>query len=202
MPKTTVTEALGIPFGDEHWIRKVLVGGLLLGIPILCFFSIGYIVAFYRSCLLREPSKRLPGWDAKESFLLGVKAFLICVLYFVPATLLLWLAHVFSESSAWATLLVLGVAFAIVGVVALPWGIALWLGSNRIKSAFSPAKLFKVVGFLGEYLDAFIRCLLLFIFSVGTVFVAFFVSLPIAYLLGEVCAKYLQAAPKKPADAP
>ncbi len=190
--KTTVTEALTKVLEDKHWMRRTLLGGLLLGIPVLCFFAKGYMMQVLRAAILGEKGAKLPEWRAGESFVLGAKAFVVWIAYYILPALFFWLASLNRGNAAFGTFLTIGIVLAIVATVLLPWGAAIWLSTGCVKSAFDVRRLVKVFGFLGEYLDVFVRCFLLAVFSVGTLFTAFFAATACMRLFGEVAGRYLK----------
>jgi len=192
MGKMSVTEALGKVLEDGHWTRKTLLGGLLLWIPVLFFFSKGYLMQLLRAAIRRETDKGLPIWRAGESFVLGAKAFAVWVLYYILPALFLWLAHINRGNSAYSTLLTIGIVLGIISTLFLPWGAALWLSTGSVRSAFDIRRLLKVFGFFGEYLDVLVRCLLLILFSAGMPFAGFFVAMACMQLLGEVTGRYIE----------
>ncbi|RLC47295.1 MAG: hypothetical protein DRH70_03720 [Candidatus Coatesbacteria bacterium] len=192
MGKMSVTEALKKVLDDEHWMRKTLLGGVLLWIPVLFFFPKGYLMQLLRAAIRRETDRGLPTWSASESFILGAKAFAIWVLYYVLPALFLWLAHLNRANPAYSTLLTIGIVLAVLSTLFLPWGAAVWLSTGSVRSAFDIRRLLKVFGFLGEYLDVFVRCLLLVVFSAGMPFAGFFAAMACMQLLGEVTGRYVE----------
>jgi hypothetical protein len=200
MPKTSVTEALKRILEDDHWIRKVLLGGFLLAIPVAFFFAKGYVLQVFRAAIRGETEEGLPAWEAGESFVLGAKAFVIWILYYLLPAVFFFAARGFCETAAYETFLVIAIVLTVIATALLPWGAANWLSTNCVKNAFDFRRLTKVFGFFGEYVDVLVRCFLLLIFSVGTVFTAFFVSLACVHLLGEVTGRYLRGEEEAPAQ--
>jgi len=192
MQKTSVTEALTRVLEDKHWMRKTLLGGLLLGIPVLFFFAEGYLLQVLRATMRGERNKGLPTWRVSESFLLGAKGFVVWLLYYILPALFFWLASLNRGNAAFATFLTIGIVLTVIATVLLPWGVAIWLSTGCVKSAFDIRRLVKVFGFLGEYLDAFVRCFLLLLFSTGALFAGFFAATACMHLFGEVAGKYLE----------
>jgi len=82
-------EALTSPMLDEHWLKKVVVGGLLLFIPIVSLTVYGYILRTTRMAALGED--KLPEWNGWWGlFVGGLKLLVLTLLYLViPALLLL-----------------------------------------------------------------------------------------------------------------
>ncbi|MBN2209148.1 MAG: DUF4013 domain-containing protein [Candidatus Coatesbacteria bacterium] len=191
MQKLTVTKALKRVLEDDHWIRKTILGGFLTVAPVLSFFSIGYVLQVMRAAMRGETDESLPLWRAGESFLLGAKAFVLWVIYYiVPAAFLVGAQQGYT-TSAFEPLLIIGIVLLVVVSVLFPWAISIWLSTGCVKSALEIRRTLKVFGFFGEYLDALVRCLLLGALSTGTTFACFFVSLACAQLMGQVTGKYL-----------
>lgn len=191
MPKTSVTQALKRVLEDEHWMRKVLLGGVLLMIPVLCFFAKGYILQVFRAAIRGEREKGLPAWKGGASFVLGAKGFLIWFLYYLLPAVFFFGAHGLHETAAFETFLIIGIALTVIATALLPWGAAIWLSTDCVRNAFDVRRLIKMFGFFGEYVDVLVRCFLLVVFSTGTVFGCFFVSLGCVHLLGEITGRYL-----------
>lgn len=141
-----------------------------------------------------EMDENLPPWQAGEAFVLGAKAFVLWVIYYiVPAAFLIG-AHQGRTTSAFEPLLTIGVVLAVVVSILFPWGISIWLSTGCVKNALDIRRIVKVFGFFGEYMDVLVRCFLLLLLSIGTSFVCFFVSLACAQMIGEVTGKYLHKA--------
>ncbi|MBN1521977.1 MAG: DUF4013 domain-containing protein [Candidatus Aureabacteria bacterium] len=82
--KVDLKKTLSFPFSDEKWIIKILIGGLLNPmIPVLNFFSIGYLMRILKNVVEgKEPS--LPEWtDWENLFKEGAFGFLIILIYAV-----------------------------------------------------------------------------------------------------------------------
>ena len=85
-----VNESVNWIFEQPNWIRAYVVGGILSLIPIVSFMPMGYALLVMRDVLHGEPP-RLRDWDGLwgETFVLGFKAFLLFLLYGIPAAVLL-----------------------------------------------------------------------------------------------------------------
>ncbi len=73
-------------FKDEDWIKKVLIGGLLLLIPIFGWaFAIGYFFVHYNHLKADDFERPLPEWDKLgDMFIIGLKFIVIYIVYFIP----------------------------------------------------------------------------------------------------------------------
>jgi hypothetical protein len=95
-------------FEDPEWVMKALVGGLLLGIPIVNFAAIGYEVRLTRN--VSQGQKRpMPAWEDfgglfQEGLWLGIAQFLlalpIIVLFVLPMVLFFGAVMVASANEA------------------------------------------------------------------------------------------------------
>jgi hypothetical protein len=85
-----VNESVNWIFQQPNWVRAYVIGGILSLIPIVSFMPMGYALLIMRDVLRGEPP-RLPDWDGLwgETFVLGFKAFLLLLLYGIPAAVLL-----------------------------------------------------------------------------------------------------------------
>lgn len=71
-------------FDDEDWIKKLLIGAVVLLIPILSFAGFGYVLQLTKNVRDGE-EKPLPEWDnLGEYFIEGLKLFVGLFLYFIP----------------------------------------------------------------------------------------------------------------------
>lgn len=85
-----VNESVQWIFVQPNWLRAYVIGAVLSLIPIVSFMSMGYTLLVMRDVLRGEPPK-LRNWDGiwGETFVLGFKAFLLLLLYAIPAAVLL-----------------------------------------------------------------------------------------------------------------
>ncbi|MBN1635834.1 MAG: DUF4013 domain-containing protein [Deltaproteobacteria bacterium] len=80
--------AFKAPIQDQSWKTKVLIGGLINIIPIVNFISMGYSLAYLRELFLSD-TKELPVWkNWGELFLIGLKAFVISLVYLLGVIVL------------------------------------------------------------------------------------------------------------------
>ncbi len=126
-----VNESVNWIFEQPNWVRAYVIGAVLSLIPIVSFMPMGYALLVMRDVLRGEPPK-LREWDGiwGETFVLGLKAFLLFLLYGIPAAVLLVFLMVLHAGplGAGVGLLVL----LIVGVVA-----PLAIGRMLIEGSFA-----------------------------------------------------------------
>jgi MFS family permease len=83
-----VVEAFQTPMKDQTWVNKVVIGGLVNIVPIINFFAIGYMLT-YLDGLLKRGHTELPEWSEwGELFFIGLKAFVIMVVYMIGVIIL------------------------------------------------------------------------------------------------------------------
>ena len=113
-------EALKAPMLDEHWLKKVLLGGVLLLIPIVSLTVYGYILRTTRMAALGEG--KLPEWNEwRGLFVGGLKLLVLSLLYLlIPILVLLALlfATDYSYSDGYAGLVVPLAVYILLAVVA------------------------------------------------------------------------------------
>jgi hypothetical protein len=208
-------------FKDPHWIKKTLIGGILIAFSFLIIpglFVAGYYIRTIRRAGAGE-AYGLPPWDNWEELAAtGLKFSIAVILYSLPIVLisLVFLAVTFVPAaltqnqdgllafSAFALVLVSEAAFFVL-VVAF----TLWLPSVEIRFASkgtigSCFQFKELYGFLRSNIaDYFVIYLILFgmnylaglgmiFFFVGILFTAFYTWMVGAHLKGQLLANSLK----------
>ncbi len=76
---------------DPRWIQKVVIGGLLMFIPIINFFALGYL-SRYAGQVLKNGSVKLPEWERwGRLFMGGLWFFLVILVYGVLTLVIGWM---------------------------------------------------------------------------------------------------------------
>ena len=80
-----IGKALGFVFEDEAWIKKILIGAVIMLIPIFGQFAIvGYAIALIRNVIAGDYSP-LPEWDNLGGYFMdGLKFFVVNLVYAIP----------------------------------------------------------------------------------------------------------------------
>ncbi len=83
-----IGKAFSYVFDDEHWISKVLIGGLLIWIPIVNFAVFGYMIKIAQNVAQGNPHP-LPEWgEFGDHFMRGFYVFVIYLVYLLPIFIL------------------------------------------------------------------------------------------------------------------
>ncbi len=93
----------GFPFKDQNWFQKLLIAGLITLIPIIgMLYLLGWGLEITRQIIFHEPIV-IPETDFGKFLTRGLKAFVISLVYSIPAMILQvpnGIANVMIESSA------------------------------------------------------------------------------------------------------
>jgi hypothetical protein len=186
-----IGRAFGFAFKDPNWIKKILIGGVLLIIPIFGWFVVGgYSIRVMRN-VISGSDLPLPEWDDFGTlFMEGLSAFIIAFVWYIPFAIV---AGIFSRVDGF----VFQCLSAIVGVVAaviLAAVIPPYAQSGKISDGLQfQVILNRVMANLGDYLTiyilgfvlAFIAVAGLIGLCVGVLFTVMYVALVQAHLASQ-----------------
>ena len=144
---------LKYPLHDERWLKKMLIGGVLNIIPVICLFPWGYAYRIFRQTLQGNDVLALPPWDRwKEDF---IKGFMILVLVICWSVIpyVLWNAHP-----------LLGMLAVAVVAVVFPMAVASYAIEERFADAFRVKHIWqRVRNSRAPYARAWLACGVLFV---------------------------------------
>ena len=111
-----IVENIKYPTTDSEWIKKVLIGGILLLIPILNFVCTGYYLKVIKGSI--EGRNNMPEWDDwGDLFIKGISVLIISLAYLIIPIILISIIILIVSSSG---LLLAGIfESASMGVVTL-----------------------------------------------------------------------------------
>lgn len=204
-----IANAIKRPFSD---MTKFIIGAILNILPIINFFSAGYVIRVANASIKKD-IKSMPEWnDFGDLFVKGLLGFLILMIWLIPALIIVGiiggtaLISAFSGSFDLALIAELGTAlligailFIIIGYF-VPLAILSYADKDKFSAGFDVSKIVKKA-FTPEY---FVRWLIsIFIMMVFTVIaglipklsivltpIASFASMIIMFtLIGEVYNK-------------
>lgn len=82
-----IGKAFTFPFDDEDWVKKLIIGAVLLIIPIVNFITIGYMIRTMRN-VAEGRAKPLPEWDQwGDDFMKGLLVAVAGFIYALPIIL-------------------------------------------------------------------------------------------------------------------
>ncbi len=85
-----IARAFSHPFADQNWLKKALIGGVVMVIPVVDFMGLGYGVRHLRN-LLDGVETPLPEWDSwGDDFRRGLYPSLALIIYMIPSALFFW----------------------------------------------------------------------------------------------------------------
>jgi len=205
-----IVETVQFPANDVEWIKKILIGGLLMLIPFVNFIAIGYYIKTMRGGI--EGKSLLPEWDDWGN--LFVKGLIVVIVTFIY--MLIPLAVMFlSIGGAVISLITSGdVTIASIGAIiggalisvflifivwlVLPMALSIYANEDSIGAAFGIGEIIsRIKSVIGEYIIALIVLYALmfiisfilvipFIGQVIVIFANFYVALVAANMFGRI----------------
>lgn len=159
------------PTTDKDWIKKIIIGGILLIIPIVNFIPFGYALGVMKGAIEGKPS--MPEWtDWGNLFVKGLLAFVIAIIYMLIPIIVLALsaggavAAVISGNMAVATGalggIIIGLLLALIMIFLFYMGIGMYVKTDSIGAAFKFGEILaRIKSVFGDYLATFIVILIL-----------------------------------------
>jgi len=82
-----IGKAFTFPFEDEDWVKKLIIGAVLMIVPIANFITIGYMLRTLRN-VAEGREKPLPEWDQwGDDFMKGLLVVVAGFIYSLPIVL-------------------------------------------------------------------------------------------------------------------
>lgn len=207
-----IVETVKFPGNDNEWIKKILIGGLLMLIPIINFIALGYYIKTLRRGIDGESA--LPEWDDwGDLFIKGLIVVIVVFIYMLIPLAVLFLsiggAAISSVTSGDITPASIG---AIIGgsliflllllivFLLLPMALSMYAKEDSIGAALRLGEILsRIRSIIGEYIIALIVLLALmlivsfislvpFIGWVVVIFAEFYVGLVAAHMFGNIYA--------------
>lgn len=207
-----IVETVKFPSNDDEWIKKILIGGLLMLIPIINFITLGYYIKTLRRGIDGESA--LPEWDDwGDLFIKGLIVVIVVIIYMLIPLAVLFLsiggAAISSITSGDITPASIG---AIIGgsliflllllivFLLLPMALSMYAKEDSIGAALRLGEILsRIRSIIGEYIIALIVLwalmlivsfisLVPFIGWVVVIFAQFYVGLVAAHMFGTIYA--------------
>ncbi len=111
-----INRAITYPFDDKDWLKKILIGGILLIIPIVNFIAVGYFIRVLKN-LLNGTETPLPEWDDfGGDFMRGLWPSIAGIVYAIPGAIV-WSISVAMFASKSGFVNFLGIIFVLIAIV-------------------------------------------------------------------------------------
>ena len=207
-----IVENIKYPTTDSEWIKKILIGGILLIIPIINFIIGGYYIKTLRGNIEGKPG--LPEWDEwGDLFITGLMVAIIGFIYMLIPLIVLFVsiggaltAAISSGdfSAASISAIVGGSLFSVLLMLivwlVLPMALSIYAKEDSIGAAFRIGEILsRIKSVPGDYIISIIVLYaLLFIVNlvaaipilgwVIVIFANFYITLVASKMFGEVYA--------------
>lgn len=204
--------AFSFPFQDEEWIKKILIAGVLLFVPIIGWFAVfGWALEITRR-VIRESEEPLPDWnDIGDLFTLGVKGFVISFVYSIPVMLLtapITILGWFEDLQGIVAFLsictsCLTFLYSIILWVALPASFGILADSDNLGEAINPSKMLElvraapgayVIALLGVIISSLVASLGVIACGVGLLFTTAYAMAFMGHIYGQAYKEARAAA--------
>lgn len=196
--------AFSFPFQDKEWIRKVLIGAVLLFIPVIGWIAVfGWGLEVTRR-VIRASEETLPDWtEFADLFVLGIKGFVIGLVYSIPVILLTvpvsflgWFDSNLGGVIAILTICTSCISFlySLVLAVALPAGFGILADSDNLADAINPSKILEIlraapgaygIVLLGGFIASFVSSIGVVACFIGVIFTAAYAIVIQGHLIGQ-----------------
>jgi len=205
-----IVETVKFPANDVEWIKKILIGGLLMLIPIVNFIALGYYIKTMRGGI--DGKTGLPEWDDWGN--LFVKGLLVVIVVFIYMLIPLAVMFLSIGGAAISSIASNDMSPASIGTIIggslvsvvlmfivcllLPMALSIYAKEDSIGAAFGIGEILsRIKSVIGEYIIAIIVLYALmlivgfismipFIGWVVMIFANFYVALVAANMFGKV----------------
>ena len=207
-----IVENIKYPTTDSEWIKKILIGGILLIIPIINFIIGGYYIKTLRGSIEGKPG--LPEWDDwGDLFITGLMVAIIGLIYMLIPLIVLFVsiggvitaAISSGDFSAGSISAIVGgslfsVVLMLIVCLVLPMALSIYAKEDSIGAAFRIGEILsRIKSIPGDYIISIIVLYaLLFIVNlvaaipiigwVIIIFANFYIALVASKMFGEVYA--------------
>jgi len=207
-----IVENIKYPTTDSEWIKKILIGGILLIIPIINFIIGGYYIKTLRGSIEGKPG--LPEWDDwGDLFITGLMVAIIGLIYMLIPLIVLFVsiggvitaAISSGDFSAGSISAIVGgslfsVVLMLIVCLVLPMALSIYAKEDSIGAAFRIGEILsRIKSIPGDYIISIIVLYaLLFIVNlvaaipilgwVIVIFANFYIVLVASKMFGEVYA--------------
>jgi len=173
-------DLLSYPLGDDRWVLKMIIGGLVILVPIVNLALLGYAIACMEMGM--KGSRKLPEWEAWRDYIGDALSALIILMAYllIPVILTVVLSHIPLIG------MVLGAVTIIMAGALVPMALAAFTLRRNISDAFSLDDILKQIN---NGLDAYLSGYVLFIL-ICCLGLTFIIALPYLACLWSLIVFY------------
>ncbi|MBW6517176.1 MAG: DUF4013 domain-containing protein [ANME-2 cluster archaeon] len=207
-----IVETVKFPANDNEWLKKIVIGGLIMLIPIVNFIAFGYSIKTVRGGI--DGKSVLPEWDDWGNlFVKGLIVVIVVIIYMLIPLAVMFLSigggvlSLITSGDVTAASIgaiiggsLISVFLMFIVCLLLPMALSMYAKEDSISAAFRIGELFsRIRSVIGEYIIAliviyalmFIVSIIAFVPFIGWVvmiFAHFYVALVAANMFGKVYA--------------
>jgi hypothetical protein len=207
-----IGKAFTFPFDDEDWVKKLVIGAVLLIIPIANFITFGYMIRTLRN-VAEGQAKPLPEWDQwGDDFMKGLLVVVAAFIYSLPIVLVnvitAILGAVAGSADSQSTQGVMALCTTVLSCLSGLWGLVVgivipaavvkYAEEGEFGSFFKFSEIFQ---WIRDNLKNYIIALLVIIVArivaslgviacgIGVLFTMFWATVTMGHILGQVVAQ-------------
>lgn len=188
-----IMKSIGFPTNDNDWVKKVLIGGILLIIPIIHFVCTGYYLKAIKGGI--EGRNNMPEWkEWGDLFIKGIMLLIIAFVYYIipvmMISIIMFIPGLFESMMIFNTFFMLAgslISFIILILASLMFPMSLAMFANE--GSFGDA--FKINEIISRINSVFLDYLI----AIIVVNILFLLVLMVAWIpiLGWVAIFYVMA---------
>ncbi|HHX44072.1 MAG TPA: DUF4013 domain-containing protein [Chloroflexi bacterium] len=206
-----IGKAFTFPFDDQEWVKKLIIGAVLLIIPVVNFIAIGYMIRVMRN-VAEGDTRPLPEWDQwGDDFMKGLLVALAGLAYALPILLVNGISAIFGIIASSANsdgvqsvmalcstaLSCLSGLWGLLIAVVIPAAILKYAQEGEFSSFFKFAEIFQWIrDHAKDYIIAVLVIIVARILSgfgviacgIGVLFTMFWATLTMGHILGQLWA--------------
>lgn len=204
-----IGKAFTFPIDDEDWVKKLIIGAVLLIIPIVNFITFGYMIRVLRN-VAEGQEKPLPEWDQwGDDFMKGLLVVVAGFIYSLPIVLAniitAILGAIASSASSDGAQGVMALCTTVLSCLSSLWGlvVAVFIPAAVVKYAMegefgSFFKFSEILAWIRDNLKNYIIAVLVIIVArivasfgiiacgIGILFTMFWATLTMGHILGQL----------------
>lgn len=207
-----IGKSFTFPFDDEDWVKKLIIGAVLMIIPIVNFITIGYMIRTMRN-VAEGQAKPLPEWDQwgddfMKGLLVAVAGFVYALPILLANGLMAILGAIAGSANSDGVQGVMALCTTVLSCLSGLWGlvIALVIPAAVLKYAQegefgSFFKFGEIIQWIRDHLKDYIVAVLVILVArilaglgiiacgIGILFTMFWATLIMGHILGQLWAQ-------------